>query len=159
VTRRYRLRNRWGWAVVGIGFFGACGALFLHLAAGGEHGIRIARIVELDPGAAAIVWWLLAGLSLGMAGLGAFGSIALRARPREIVLDDDTLTVPRTLAWWRPPRTIRLAEIRQVRRQVVQGERFLTLVTPTAKVWVGGGLIGEHELEEISRLIEARRSS
>jgi len=150
----FPLRPRWGVLIPAIVLFTACAAFLVHLADRGR-GLVLNRLFHLDPAEARLFYLVLAALSMALVVLGALGALRQRGDRLRVAIEDDTITVPGTL--FRPAaKTIRFAEITEVRDQEVNGQVFITLVHPGGKAWIHSQSVGDASFAKIRRILETR---
>jgi hypothetical protein len=97
---------------------------------------------------------VLALLSLGLILMGLAGVLYVVITRPEIVIEDDTITIPRPL-WRGGTTTIRFADVREVSEQSLYGQVYITLFHPGGKASIGKEQVG-HAYHEIVSLIRSR---
>ncbi len=135
-------------------FFLAC-ALVAWWAALQDRGVVIDGFIHLGPGAARVFFGVLTVLSLGFVALAVL--VLIRARtPREVVLDDDQITIPALYIRTAGATKIQFADIVRVREQWVGRHQFLTIYTRTSKHHITANYLPEGAFAEIARVLETR---
>lgn len=154
MTRRFPVQQKTSTLLLGAVFFGACGAVLFYMALT-TNGVIIEHAIHLGREAGKVVLLVLSGLSLAFVALALYQ--LLTREPRELVLDDETITVPIKL--WRrgvPPKTIPFTEIVRASEQKVSGQTFLTLETRTDKVFVTKSMLPDGAYAEVAAHVLAR---
>ncbi|MDQ3368795.1 MAG: hypothetical protein M3680_25480, partial [Myxococcota bacterium] len=149
MVRRFRVQPARGAMLGGAAFFGACAAV-LAWASTRTTGVIVNGLLELSASTARLLYLGLAAASLGFVAIALFS--ILPARARELVLEDDAVIMPGPL-WKRraSPCHVPFADVVSLREQAVGGQRFLTLVTATAKHSVARSHLPDGAYEELER--------
>ena len=154
MTRRFPVQQKTSTLVLGAVFFGACAVTLFYMAMT-ANGLIIEHAIHVGRTAGKIILFALTGCSLAFVVVSLY--LLLTREPRELVLEDETITVPVKL--WRrgvPPKTIRYAEIVNAREKRVSGQTFLTIETRTDSVFVAKSMLPEGAYDEIVAHVRAR---
>ncbi|HEY5924951.1 MAG TPA: hypothetical protein VIV11_24890 [Kofleriaceae bacterium] len=156
MTRRYPVRPKTGTMVLCALFFGVCALVLFWQALTNQRGLVIEGIFHLGPGGARVFYGVLCALSLGFVVIAIVVLVIYAGKTHEVVVDDDSLTTPGPLWRLNATRTARFADVTKVREQKMSGQHFLTLVTPSSKVWIAKGHLPDGAFDEIVAFVRQR---
>jgi len=157
VLRQYPCKPRWRDVLLGAGFFGACTATFVHLAATNEGGVVINGIIRLSPLWAKVFFWTLAGLSFAFVlGSALMAYMRLTARVR-IAITADGMLFP-TGRWGSGKEChVPFARIVAVKRLDYKGMSYLYVYADGLRYTVQGFMLPRKgDLEEIIALVRTK---
>ncbi len=139
--------------ILALLFFGGC-AVFAFWMSTQRRGLIIDGFT-LGPDGARIFMLVLAALSLGFVLLGAFA--LLRQIPKELVLDEESISVP-TATWRKAPnKVVRFADVIAVKEQSISGQVMTTLETRDTKAVIAKSHLPEGAYLEIMSIVRSRR--
>lgn len=142
--------------LLGALFFGACAVVLFWQTLTNERGLVIEGLIHLGPSGARGFYGGLTALSLGFVVTACVVMIVYSGRTLEVVLDDAGLTTPGPVWRLAASRSVRFADVTQVREQKVSGQHFITLIAPAQKVWIAKGHLPDGAFEEIVTFIRER---
>lgn len=122
---RYRFAARPLPLLLAIVFFAGATGLFAHLFLNSDHPVRVLFFL-ISGGAAKVFFAVLGLLSLGFVTVGMWSAIRDVLQPRELVVDDEALTLQLGV-FWRTEHRVPLADVQRVGQMQVYNNRFLVV--------------------------------
>lgn len=152
VTQRFPFGPRGGMLVLVVLFFGACGAVFLHVAeSGGE--MRLFPSNVMMSGAPI---YGFAAISFAFVGLGIASFFANRMRgARELVIGADAIEIPKNV-WSSEVRRVERGQVLRYAAQNVMGTRTVSVITSAGPVHVSNRTVGDDGYEALLGWLEGR---
>jgi hypothetical protein len=154
VAQRFPVQQKLSTLLIVIVFFGACAAVLFYMGLT-ANGVIIEHAIHLGREAGQIFLFVMTGVSLLFVAFALYQLVT--HEPRELVLDEDTITVPVKL--WRrgfPPKTIKYTDIVRASERRVSGQMFLTIETRTDKVFVTKSMLPENAYAEVTAHVLAK---
>jgi hypothetical protein len=137
--QRFPYGTRRAQFMLAIAFFGACGALFVHL---GLTGAPV-RLWPLPITVSGPPVFALAAVSFAFVAVGAAQLVRSRSLgPRELVLGDAFLEAPRS-PWTSETIRVERSAIRDVRETEVMGTRIVTIDLDSRKLALSNRTVGD----------------
>jgi hypothetical protein len=150
VTRRYPVRAKTSTLVLASLFFVGC-AVVCFYAAGNPAPMGGRVFDDISSPTLFIVMGILSSL---MAAAGVVALIYYRGH-QEVVVDETSITVPGPV-WNRKPRTVKLADIVELKLQTISSQTFVSFVTPAGKVSLAKSHLADGGFEEIVSYVRAK---
>lgn len=137
-------------------FFAVCAIVLFWFALTNDRGLVINGLIHMGPNSARVFLGVLCAASVGSV-VAAFAAIlAYQGKTHEVVVDDTSLSTPGPIWRLSATRTVQFADVTMVREQHINGQHFITLVTPARKVWVGKSMLADGAFDEIVALVRDR---
>lgn len=142
--------------VPGALFFGLCAMVLFWRALTNQRGLVIEGLIHLGPSVARGFYGVLCAASLGFVAIACFLLVVHSGRAHEVVVDDSGITTPGPA--WRldARRSVKFADITEIREQKISGQHFITLMTPEHKVWIAKSHLPDGAFDEIVAFVRER---
>jgi hypothetical protein len=136
-------------------FFGATAWVFWLKTRNTERGLVINRVIELSPGEAQFLYWVLLVISLTFVLLGGFIFAASFKQMRYITLTEEAICLPKN-GFSKEDVHIPFSSIQALQLQEIQGQVFLNITHSGAKVSIVQSMLtSKAEFSELSKAISA----
>ena len=144
--------------LLGVLFFGACLAFYVHRGSSNQRGLVINRVIELGVDGATTFYWVLAAASAGFV-LIALWALGFRAlRDTYLVLGEREFSIPSR--WTSRVRVVAYSDLRGMEIVKVQGQQLLLIETESGRVTVAGLMLESNEtLRDLQRELIRRVNS
>ncbi len=138
-----------------IAFFGVAGVSSIAIAGPRNVPLVLSGAFDLTARQAGLVWYVVGGICLAIAGLGIAGAIVQRRRPRQLRIERDCLVL-REVASGRE-QAVRYADVTQAVRTVQSRIRLITVRHPAGVLNLPAAMFPSAEVfDQAARLIIER---
>jgi hypothetical protein len=121
-----------------------------------DRGLSIDYIINFDTSGATIFYWILCGFCVLGCLVAIFAMVSRRVSPKELVIDDDGITIPYGFMLSKTQR-VKFNEITNITETVVSRQTFLYLYTPAGKVALMESLLPEkNDYEDIKEFLQLK---
>lgn len=153
-TRELPLRSPLRVFLLALAFFGGGAVLMFWTAATNHRPLRIEHVFLLDPGQADVFYVVIGAVCDAFVALATLVVVTSIGRVRRVIIDANTLTVPRTFG--RADVVIPWSDVTAVDTSTVQRQRFVTIRYAGGKAHVSASSLGAPAFDELCTLIAER---